>query len=131
MQLIDVTTSYAHKIRRELMDTPAHFIKVFSLGNSKVVYKKKFNEANILISNKLRPITAKEIEFVKKAILGEHANEATTATGHNLVEIVLHNKKQLLQKSFLQRISFFAYLHIAMFESTCYNKVKLQERWER
>ena len=41
MQLIDVTNSYARKIRRELMNTPVHFIKVFTLGNSKVVFKKK------------------------------------------------------------------------------------------
>ena len=41
MQLIDVTNSYARKIRRELMNTPVHFIKVFTLGNSKVVFKRK------------------------------------------------------------------------------------------
>lgn len=41
MQLIDVTNSYARKIRCELMNTPVHFIKVFTLGNSKVVFKRK------------------------------------------------------------------------------------------
>ena len=53
MQLIDVTNSYARKIRRELMNTPVHFIKVFTLGNSKVVFKKKNDDAEIIISNKL------------------------------------------------------------------------------
>lgn len=72
MQLIDVTNSYARKIRRELMNTPVHFIKVFTLGNSKVVFKKKNDDAEIIISNKLRPIqkrksnSLKSIFWVKK-----------------------------------------------------------------
>ena len=70
MQLIDVTNSYARKIRRELMNTPVHFIKVFTLGNSKVVFKKKNDDAEIIISNKLRPKrksnSLKSIFWVKK-----------------------------------------------------------------
>lgn len=41
MQLIDVTNSYSRMIQHELVKSPVHFIKVYTLGNSKVVYKKK------------------------------------------------------------------------------------------
>ncbi len=93
MQLIDVTNSYARKIKRELMDTPVHFIKVFTLGNSKVVYKKKNGDAQIIISNKLRPITEKEIEFVKSNLLGEKAHQALVTARRNLTEISLKNHR--------------------------------------
>ena len=41
MHLVDVTASHAKDIQRELAATPVHFIKVYTLGNSRVVYKKK------------------------------------------------------------------------------------------
>ena len=64
MHLVDVTASHAKDIQRELAATPAHFIKVYTLGNSRVVYKKKHGFSEIVISNKLRGITDKEITFV-------------------------------------------------------------------
>ena len=93
MQLIDVTNSYARKIRRELMNTPVHFIKVFTLGNSKVVFKKKNDDAEIIISNKLRPITEKEIDFVKEHLLGEKAKQALITARKNITEISLKRHK--------------------------------------
>lgn len=72
MQLIDVTNSYARKIRRELMNTPVHFIKVFTLGNSKVVFKKKNDDAEIIIQisfdrlQKRKSNSLKSIFWVKK-----------------------------------------------------------------
>lgn len=89
MQLIDVTNSYARKIRRELMNTPVHFIKVFT----KVVFKKKNDDAEIIISNKLRPITEKEIEFVKEHLLGEKAKQALITARKNITEISLKRHK--------------------------------------
>ena len=41
MHLVDVTASHAKDIQRELAATPVHFIKVYTLGNSRVVYKKE------------------------------------------------------------------------------------------
>lgn len=41
LNLVDVTNSYAHEISKELRNSPAHFIKVYTLGNSIVVHKKK------------------------------------------------------------------------------------------
>ncbi|WP_178198257.1 DUF1827 family protein [Ligilactobacillus sp. Marseille-Q7487] len=91
MNLIDVTNSYATTIRHELLHSPVHFIKVYSLGNSKVVFKKKFDIAEIIISNKVRPITDQEITFVSQKLLGEEANRATVTKTPNLVEVSLEH----------------------------------------
>ena len=75
----------------ELVKSPVHFIKVYTLGNSKVVYKKKHAFSEIVISNKIRRITPKEIEFVKTKLLKDRADAATVTTQGNLVEINLEN----------------------------------------
>lgn len=90
MQLIDVTNSYAETIRQQLLKTTAHFIKIYTLGNSRVVYRKKRNVAEIIISNKIRPITEKEINYVKNNLLGDDAKQATVTNQGKLVEISIN-----------------------------------------
>ena len=90
MQLIDVTNSYAATIRQQLLKTTAHFSKIYTLGNSRVVYRKKRDVAEIVISNKVRPITEQEIEFVKNNLLGDEANQAVTTKQGKLVEISIN-----------------------------------------
>lgn len=68
----------------------AHFIKIYTLGNSRVVYRKKRDVAEIVISNKVRPITEQEIEFVKNNLLGDEANQAVTTKQGKLVEISIN-----------------------------------------
>lgn len=82
MQLIDVTNSYSRMIHRELIESPAHFIKVYTLGNSKVVYKKKHAFSQIVITNK-------EIDLVKEKLLKDKASQATVTRGEKAVEIVV------------------------------------------
>lgn len=91
MQLIDVTNSYAQSIRQQLLKTTVHFIKVFTLGNSKVVYRKKRNLDEIVISNKVRPITDKEVNYVKEKLLGDNASNATVTNEGKIVEISVNN----------------------------------------
>lgn len=79
-------------IHQELVKSPVHFIKVYSLGNSNVVYKKKHALSEIVISNKIRNITQKEIDFVKKKLLKNNADKATTTAEGKLVEIILNDK---------------------------------------
>lgn len=90
MQLIDVTSSYAESIRQQLLKTTAHFIKVYTLGNSRVVYRKKRDVDEIIISNKIRPVTEKEINFVKINLLGDEANQAVITKQGKLVEISIN-----------------------------------------
>ena len=91
MQLIDVTNSYARVISQELLQSSAHFIKVYTLGNSKVVYKKKRDTAEIVISNKVRPITDKVVNFVTDKLLGDKASEANITNEKKLVEISIEH----------------------------------------
>ena len=91
MQLIDVTNSYARTIRQQLLKTSAHFIKVFTLGNTKVVYRKKRDVAEIVISNKIRPVTDKEISYVEDELLGQDSSKATVTNEGKIVEISLNN----------------------------------------
>lgn len=88
MFMTDVTSSYSHSIATELRTSPAHFIKVYTLGNSKVVHKRKFGHDEVIISNKLRPVTAKEIEFVKQELAQNAVNEVELSNNNRkLVEL--------------------------------------------
>lgn len=87
MRLIDVTNSYARIISKELLESSLHFIKIYSLGNSKVVHKQNNREIQIVISNKLRPISSAEIDFVCTELLGQKANQAAITQQPHLVEI--------------------------------------------
>lgn len=87
MNLIDVTNSYAREIDKELRTSPAHFIKVYTLGNSIVVHKKKEGFDEIVISNKLRSITDSELDFVLDHLLGQAKEEATISKAGKVIEI--------------------------------------------
>lgn len=88
MIMTDVTNSYHRFIHEELRSSNAHFIKVYSLGNSKVVYKKKFGHAEVVISNKIRPVTQKEIDFVVKELVdSEKITPSIDNANHHLVQI--------------------------------------------
>lgn len=89
MQLIDVTNSYAESIRQQLIKTTAHFIKIYTLGNSRIVFRKKKSIIEIVISNRIRPITDKEINYVKKELLKDQASKAVITKQGKLVEINL------------------------------------------
>lgn len=90
MQLIDVTNSYAQTIQEQLLKTSAHFIKIYTLGNSQIVYRKKYKITEIIISNKLRPVMEKEINFVKEKLLGDDAKNASVTNEGKLVEISIN-----------------------------------------
>ncbi|WP_124977746.1 DUF1827 family protein [Ligilactobacillus salitolerans] len=87
MNLIDVTNSYAREIRQELRSSSVHYIKVYTLGNSVVVHKKKNEQHEIVISNKIRSVTKNEVDFVLDKLLGEKREQASVTNAGNLVEI--------------------------------------------
>lgn len=91
MHLVDVTASHAKDIQRELAATPVHFIKIYTLGNSRVVYKKKHGFSEIVISNKLRGITDKEIDFVVEKLLKNDTKNMEITKQKSLVEIIVNN----------------------------------------
>ena len=64
MHLIDVTNSYRDLVQRQLAATNSQFVKVYSLGNTTVVYSETADKIEIVMENHKRPIRQDEVEFV-------------------------------------------------------------------
>lgn len=71
MHLIDVTNSYRDLVQRQLAATNSQFIKVYSLGNTTVVYSETADKIEIVMENHKRPIRQDEVEFVIKRLIHE------------------------------------------------------------
>ncbi|MGX7244633.1 DUF1827 family protein [Enterococcus quebecensis] len=64
MKLVNVTNSYKELVNKQLENTDAYFVKVYSVGNTTVVYTEATQHAEILIINKKRAIRKTEINEV-------------------------------------------------------------------
>lgn len=64
MHLIDVTNTYSDLVQNQLNSTSAQYIKVYSLGNSSVVYTETDSDIEIVIENHDRKIKDEEVEFL-------------------------------------------------------------------
>ncbi len=71
MHLIDVTNSYRDLVQRQLAATNSQFVKVYSLGNTTVVYSETADKIEIVMENHKRPIRQDEVEFVIKRLTHE------------------------------------------------------------
>ena len=71
MHLIDVTNSYRDLVQRQLAATNSQFVKVYSLGNTIVVYSETADKIEIVMENHKRPIRQDEVEFVIKRLIHE------------------------------------------------------------
>lgn len=71
MHLIDVTNSYRDLVQRQLAVTNSQFVKVYSLGNTTVVYSETADKIEIVMENHKRPIRQDEVEFVIKRLIHE------------------------------------------------------------
>lgn len=89
MHLVDVSNSYSRKIKRELEVSTAHFIKIYTLGNTRVVYKRKAQTDELLVSNRLRPVSDQEIDFVLKKLVNLTQKDAQITRTKTLVDILL------------------------------------------
>lgn len=69
MKLIDVTNSYPDLVNKQLENTDANFIKVFTLGKTSVIYTEAPAHKEILITNKQRNIKKDEIETVLRRLV--------------------------------------------------------------
>lgn len=92
MHLVDVSNSYSRKIRRELEISTAHFIKIYTLGNTRVVYKRKAHTDEIVISNRLRSVSDEEIDFVLKSLVKAKRKNVRLTRTETLVDIILPAK---------------------------------------
>ena len=71
MHLIDVTNSYRDLVQRQLAATNSQFVKVYSLGNTTIVYSETTDKIEIVMENHKRPIRQDDVEFVIKRLIHE------------------------------------------------------------
>lgn len=69
MKLINVTNSYATLVSKQLENTDATFVRVYSLGKTLVIYSKADTHAEVVLVNKSREIKDFEVEEVTKELL--------------------------------------------------------------
>ncbi|GCF92347.1 hypothetical protein NRIC_02380 [Enterococcus florum] len=66
MKLINVTNSHSRLVYSQLENTDANMIKVYSIGNTTVIFTDAYKHAEIVIKNDKRNIQQKEIDFIHK-----------------------------------------------------------------
>lgn len=73
MKLVNVTNSHSRLVLNQLENTDAHMVKVYTAGNTTVIYTEAPEHNEIVLMNENRNIQPKEIEeiqhyFLKKSI---------------------------------------------------------------
>ena len=71
MHLIDVTNSYKDLVHNQLNSTNVNYVKVYSLGNTSVIYTESNEAIEIALENHDRRIRKEEAEFVIKRLIKE------------------------------------------------------------
>ncbi|CCI81692.1 DUF1827 family protein [Lactobacillus hominis] len=71
MHLIDVTNTYRDLVERQLASTNSQYVKVYSLGDTSVVYSETSDKIEIVMENHKRAIKQDEVEFVIKRLIHE------------------------------------------------------------
>lgn len=66
MKLINVTNSHSQMVYNQLENTDANMIKVYTIGNTTVIYTDAYKHAEIVLKNDNRNIQPSEVEFVHK-----------------------------------------------------------------
>ncbi|MEG0254880.1 MAG: DUF1827 family protein [Vagococcus sp.] len=98
MKLIDVTNSYAVLVSKQLENTDANLVKVYSLGKTLVVHSVADKHVEVVIVNKAREVKDFEVDFVLQEILstGIEAENLDIIRAKGVVEIsmLLPKKKK-------------------------------------
>ena len=97
MKLIDVTNSYATLVSKQLENTDATYVKVYSLGKTLVVHSIADSHIEVVIVNKTREVKEFEVDYVleeilDRGILKEDLNIIRT-TGVVEISMKVHKKK--------------------------------------
>lgn len=71
MHLIDVTNTYRDLVEKQLAATNSQYVKVYSLGNTSIVYSETTDKIEIVMENHKRAIRQDEVEFVIKRLIHE------------------------------------------------------------
>ena len=87
MKLIDVTNSHADLVREQLANTDAQFVKVYSLGQTTVIFTGATTHEDVIILNNNRRVKQSEIDFVLTKLLHLTVDDVEVMPGHNFVEL--------------------------------------------
>lgn len=64
MKLINVTNSHSQLVYNQLENTDANMIKIYTIGNTTVIYTDAYKHAEIVLKNDNRNILPSEVDFV-------------------------------------------------------------------
>ena len=89
MKLIDVTNSYATLVSKQLENTDATYVRVYSLGKTLVVHSIADTHVEVVIVNKSREVKDFEVNHVLDVILsrGIESDDLNIIRSKGLVEI--------------------------------------------
>lgn len=93
MKLINVTNSYKQLVRKQLEHTDAYYVKVFSAGNTTVIYSIAEKHIELLIFNPKRALRKAETNeilayFLKKLPKGAYdKQQLSTIEMKNITEV--------------------------------------------
>ncbi len=69
MHLIDVTNSYKDLVHSQLNTTNVNYVKVYSLGNTSVIYTESDQAIGIVLENHNRRVRKDETDFVIERLI--------------------------------------------------------------
>lgn len=95
MKFIDVTNSHSSLVRSQLDNTDAQQVRVYSLGNTTVIYTISPKHDEIALINKQRSITPEEINTVMQHLTAHPLDRdaCELIETDKLVEISIPKKK--------------------------------------
>lgn len=99
MKLIDITNSHSQLVKEQLANTDAYFVKVYSLGQTTVIYVDAATHKDVVIINRKRRIKQAEIEFVVHRLFHAECDDLDIIHADNFVEISIPIEKPKIQFS--------------------------------
>ncbi|MGP6138900.1 MULTISPECIES: DUF1827 family protein [unclassified Jeotgalibaca] len=87
MKMIDVTNSHPDLVREQLANTDANFVKVYSLGQTTVIFTGAPTHEDIILLNRNRRVKQNEIDFVLSKLTVWPDDDVEVMPGHNFVEL--------------------------------------------
>ncbi|GFZ26223.1 DUF1827 family protein [Lactobacillus corticis] len=93
MHLIDNTNSHADLVQSQLNTTDANYVKVYSLGNTAVIYTESAKAIGIALENHDRRVREDEIEFVVKRLAAKYEGSYTLTVDKSRHVVEIHIDK--------------------------------------
>lgn len=86
--MIDVTNNHFELVSKQLENTDAFNVKVYSLGSTTVIYTEANTHKNVVVLNRSRTVRDQEVNYViAKLLEQENRQNLEVLKGHNFVQI--------------------------------------------